>query len=141
MKTKGLSVIRNVLLTLKKILITFLAITGFLAILGGIFVWWMTIGVFSHQSFDTKKWNIPLTQELDSTCYRGGMAKDIRDNLLKQGESKQFVENLLGKPDHIQENEYSYVLGMCSGFGFDYDNLHIYFNKQDKIIYSKIRQH
>ena len=133
--------IKNILLTLKKALITFLAITGFLAILGGIFVWWMTIEVFSHQSFDTKKWNIPLTKELDSTCYRGGMAIDIRDRLLKKGESKEFVENLLGKPDHIQENEYSYVLGMCSGFGFDYDNLHIYFNKQDKIIYSKIRQH
>lgn len=133
--------IKKFLYILKKVIISFLAFVGFLSILGGIFTWWSTIGVFSHQSFDSKQWNIKLTQELDSSCYRGGMARDIRDNLLKQGQSKQYVKNLLGEPDSTRDNEYSYVLGMCSGFGFDYDNLHIYFDKQDKLIYSKIRQH
>lgn len=69
------------------------------------------------------------------------MAIDIRDRLLGRGETKQFVEGFLGKPDFATEGEYRYILGMCSGLGWDYDDLHIYFNNQGRIAGVEIIQH
>lgn len=111
------------------------------AVLLGAFIWWSSVGVFSTDKFDTVTWHAPVSDAQDVSCYRGGMAIDIRDRLLKLGESKQFVENLLGRPDFAAEGEYRYILGMCSGLGWDYDDLHVYFDKQGRITHATIIQH
>ena len=131
--------------TFKRIIKTIaLAIVAVLTILVALFCtffWWSSVSVFSTSKFDSIKWSTPIPDVLDSTCYRGGMAIDIRDRLLKPGASKQFVENLLGKPDHSEPHEYRYVVGMCSGFGWDYDVLQIYFDKQEQLSHAAIIQH
>jgi len=126
---------------IKVIALAILAVLVILAALFGTFAWWSSVGVFSTSKFDPIKWSTPVPDKLDSTCYRGGMAIDIRDRLLKPGASKQFVDNLLGKPDHSEPHEYSYVVGMCSGLGWDYDILHIYFDKQEQLTHATIIQH
>jgi hypothetical protein len=116
-------------------------VLAILAALFDTFAWWSSVGVFSTSKFDPIKWSAPVPDELDSTCYRGGMAIDIRDRLLKPGASKQFIDNLLGKPDHSEPHEYRYVVGMCSGLGWDYDILHIYFGKQEQLTHAVIIHH
>ncbi|MCX8146838.1 MAG: outer membrane protein assembly factor BamE, partial [Azovibrio sp.] len=112
-----------------------------LAALLGAFVWWSSVGVFSTEKFDPAKWHAPVSDAQDVTCYRGGMATDIRDKFLVHGETKQFVERLLGKPDFATTGEYRYILGMCSGFRMDYDDLHIYFDNQGRVTGPAIIQH
>lgn len=87
-------------------------------------------------------WHAPTTNETNSTCYRGGMAHDIRQRLLNQGMSRADVVRLLGEPDgHSTMHEYRYVLGMCSGFLMDYDDLHVYFNNDGNLSHAEIIQH
>jgi hypothetical protein len=85
---------------IKAIVLAILGVLVILAALFGTFAWWSSVRVFSTSKFDPIKWSASVPDELDSTCYRGGMAIDIRDRLLKPGASKQFIDNLLGKPDH-----------------------------------------
>lgn len=113
-----------------------------LVLLVAAFYWWMSGGVFTISRFDPEAWYAPQTNITDSTCYRGGMAADIRDRLLKPGMTHQDVERLLGKPDgHTTPAEYQYILGMCSGFMMDYDNLHIYFDRSGRYERAAIIQH
>lgn len=126
---------------IKAVAIVFAALLFLVAVMLGIFVWWSSVGVFSIEKFDPAKWHAPISDAQDVTCYRGGMAIDIRDHILGRGETKQFVEGLLGKPDFATEGEYRYILGMCSGLGLDYDDLHIYFNNQGGITGAEIIQH
>lgn len=69
------------------------------------------------------------------------MANDVRNLLLRKGMTKFEVGQLLGKPDDESSLEYQYVLGLCSGMGWDYDNLHIYFDSEGKLIDTAIIQH
>jgi hypothetical protein len=70
------------------------------------------------------------------------MAADIKDRLLTPNLTNVDVEGLLGKPDGLSTpHEYQYILGMCSGFGMDYDNLHIYFNDAGRVERAEIFQH
>lgn len=104
--------------------------------------WWMSGGVFTTSRFNSTVWFAPQTNEIDSTCYRGGMAADIKDRLLTPGMTHQDVEQLLGKPDgHSMPGEYQYILGMCSGLMMDYDILHVYFNGAGKYERAAIVQH
>jgi SmpA/OmlA family protein len=113
-----------------------------LLILAAVFFWWIHRGVFTVSRFDPTVWFASQTNETDSTCYRGGMAADIKDRLLKPGMTYQEVERLLGKPDgHSTPKEYQYILGMCSGFRMDYDTLHVYFNVDGKYERAAIIQH
>ncbi|HER19703.1 MAG TPA: hypothetical protein ENO14_01505 [Chromatiales bacterium] len=131
--------------TIKRIMkigaISIVAFLSLVAIFLGAFIWWSSVGVFSTQTFDSSRWHAPISDERDVTCYRGGMANYIREHLLKVGESKQFVEKLLGKPDFVTESEYRYILGMCSGLGLDYDDLHVYFDGDGRITHAAIIQH
>lgn len=69
------------------------------------------------------------------------MAHDIR-SLLSEKMSREDVVRLLGKPDgHHTDQEYQYVLGMCSGFLIDYDNLHVYFDSKGFFSNASIIQH
>lgn len=120
-----------------------------LAILLGLLVsssllvyWLLHVDPFGETRFDSAAWQKHVTDETDSTCYRGGMAHDIRDRLLKQGMFRSEVLELLGKADgYSSENEYQYVLGMCSGFRMDYDVLHIYFDSTGRLTKAQIVQH
>jgi hypothetical protein len=105
------------------------------------FIWWSSSGVFSTSKFDSSVWSAKQTNGTDITCYRGGMANDIKDRLLQRGMAMVEVEQLLGRPDIKSSAEYRYVLGMCSGFGLDYDDLHIYFENQGKLTRVAIIQH
>ena len=80
--------------------------------------------------------------KMDSSCYRGGMAEDIRANILKSNMTREDVINILGRPDSPDGSfALEYVLGMCSGLGVDYDNLEIYFDHTDRFSNAVIRQH
>ena len=104
--------------------------------------WYMSSGVFSSDSFDKTKWHAAVTDASDATCYRGGMAKDIQNNLLSKAITESDVIILLGKPSgHFTKQEDQYSLGMCSGLGIDYDHLHIYFDKQGYFSEAKIIRH
>jgi outer membrane protein assembly factor BamE (lipoprotein component of BamABCDE complex) len=101
----------------------------------------MSDGVFSADEFDQNVWLAKVPDQLDSTCYRGSMATDIRERIISVGMSKQQVQAVLGNPDHDTPSESRYVLGMCSGMGIDYDDLHIYFNSNGTVVSTKIIQH
>lgn len=124
----------------------FLAVLGaVLAVFSGLLVlvmWHMSSGVFATDYFEREAWVANTINGDDSRCYRGGMANDIRDNVLSRKMSQEDVSALLGKPDgRVTAQEYQYVLGMCSGFGVDYDVLHVYFDAQGSFISAKIVQH
>lgn len=119
-----------------------LGFTVLLTTVLSVFFWWMHEGVFSTEKFDSAKWRARISDQQDATCYRGGMAKDIKDTVVTVGMHKQQVETLLGKPDTtISPSRYDYTLGMCSGWGWDYDNLHIFFDIRDTVIRISITQH
>lgn len=104
--------------------------------------WYMSSGVFGSESFEKTKWHIAISDENSATCYRGGMAKDIRDNFLSNKMNENDIINLLGAPDrYFAKNEYQYSLGMCSGLGFDYDSLHIVVDEHGYFSQAKIIQH
>lgn len=131
-----------VLKIIKWILISIGAIFLVLLFLFIFAYWYMSSGVFSSESFDQTKWHAALTDESDATCYRGGMAKDIQNNLLSNAMTENDVVILLGKPSgHFTKQEYQYSLGMCSGLAFDYDYLHIYFDEKAHFSHAKIIQH
>jgi outer membrane protein assembly factor BamE (lipoprotein component of BamABCDE complex) len=126
----------------KYVLVTLGILFGVLVGLVAFAFWWMSSGVFTVDRFDNKTWSRLITNAEDSTCYRGGMASDIKKRLLKRGMSRADVERLLGQPDRVSNpREYQYILGMCSGFQIDYDNLHIYFDEQGGLERAAIIQH
>lgn len=105
-------------------------------------IWWIHDGVFRSDRFNAQSWSRPRTNAEDSTCYRGGMAADIKNRLVTPSMTNVDVERLLGQPDGVSNpREYQYILGMCSGFRMDYDILHIYFNQAGRVERAKIIQH
>lgn len=106
------------------------------------FSWWASHGIFATSRFDPAIWFAKQTNETDITCYRGGMAQDIRERLLNPGMTHEDVERVLGKPERgATTSEYRYTLGMCSGLKMDYDDLHIYFDTTGKYEKSAVIQH
>ncbi len=104
-------------------------------------IWYVHEGVFSASTSDASAWLAVQTNKTESTCYRGGMANDVKNRLLAKGMSQLDVQNFLGVPDSHSSFEYQYVLGMCSGIGVDYDNLHVYFDEQGRLTRTLIAQH
>lgn len=128
--------------TLKRIFIVACAVLVIFFALYSFAFWHRSSGIFGAEIFEKETWHATTTNEEDATCYRGGMAKDIIDNVLSSSMNKEEVAILLGAPASNSTNqEYQYILGMCSGFGFDYDNLHIYFDEQGHFSQAKIIQH
>ena len=117
------------------------AIAGAIALLvisGISFLLWPLSG----EKLNKDAWQRTITDKESSTCYRGEMAKDIIKNHLSAGMKQQEIISLLGKPDTDKGvDEIRYILGMCSGLGFDYDALHIYFKKSGEFSHAKIYQH
>lgn len=79
-------------------------------------------------------------------CARGAMGDDIVDNILKIGMTRKEVEGLLGESDsdyysEMYPNEFIYNLGMCSGLRWDFDFLHVTYDKENKLIRAFNAQH
>lgn len=129
---------------LKKIIVVsikcFVGLVIFIFLAICIFKWWASTGTFSTSKYDPEAWFKKQTNESVTSCYRGSMAFDIRDNLLVKGMSKEKVFSLLGEPDSSNESEYQYVLGMCSGLRIDFDVLHVYF-KDGALANAEVYQH
>lgn len=112
---------------------------GYIALL----LWSSSGDPFVVDRFDEKAWLIAPTETEQITCYRGGMANDLKDRVLKAGMTRFDVEGLLGPPDAGSSTsaEYQYVLGMCSGLGWDFDVLHVHFTGDSKLERVAIIQH
>jgi hypothetical protein len=133
-------------MTISKIVKWLLITTGgALIILALLFIysfWYMRTGVFNTTPFNPTEWKAPITNVNNTLCYRGGMANDIRDNVLSRKTTINDMMTLLGKPDRsISKNAYEYELGMCSGFQMDHDSLTIYFNSRGQFSHADIIQH
>lgn len=106
--------------------------------------WLFKGGIFRTSSFDETNWKSLIDNDAkDSSCYRGGMAHDIKTNVLRVGLTHAEVEKLLGQPDQIKaESEmYEYVLGMCSGLRIDYDTLDVHFDSGGRLTKVQVVQH
>lgn len=98
-------------------------------------------GVFATSRFDSVAWSAKQTNESEADCYRGGMAKHIKEKILRPGLQREEVVRLLGQPDSEGAGEIQYVLGMCSGFRIDFDGLHVYFDPTGALAHAAILQH
>jgi hypothetical protein len=103
--------------------------------------WLFRGGVFSTSTFDPSAWQVQQTNDTDATCFRGSMANDIKNRVLKPGASRAAVKDLLGQPDNESSEKFEYNLGMCSGLGIDFDSLNIYFDERGVIVNAAIVQH
>jgi hypothetical protein len=103
--------------------------------------WLFKGGIFSTSRFDSEKWKELSFNNDDFSCYRGGMANDLKDRVLLPTMSRASVENLLGKPDRSGVEDLEYTLGMCSGLRIDFDSLNVYFNEHGGLTRVAITQH
>lgn len=103
--------------------------------------WLFKGGIFRTSSFNEQEWKSLSRKTSDLSCYRGGMAHDIRTNVLRAGQPQEEVEKLLGKPDSDKGTVQEYFLGMCSGLRIDFDTLDIHFNAEGKLTSVHVVQH
>lgn len=103
----------------------------------------MIIGYQGIERFDPKIWFIKVSNEIDSTCYRGAVANDLVNRLITKNMTKQEVINLLGEPGRItQQNmkyEMDYGLGNCSLA--DWNSLIISLDSAERVEDVHTRQH
>lgn len=115
---------------------------GLLALLVMSWFWWGSYGVFRTDSFDATVWFEPHPDKSVNRCYRGGMAGDIKDRILTRDMVREDVILQLGQPDgKSTEQEYQYMLGMCSGLQIDVDTLNVYFDASGHYSQSRTVQH
>jgi hypothetical protein len=117
-----------------------LAITSLLIFIGWQY-WLFTGGIFRTSSFNEQEWKSLNRKAADFSCYRGGMANDIKTSVLRVGQSRAEVEKLLGSPDSNKGSYYECFLGMCSGLQIDFDTLDIYFSAEGNVTNFRIVQH
>jgi outer membrane protein assembly factor BamE (lipoprotein component of BamABCDE complex) len=103
--------------------------------------WLFNGGVFATAVFEPSVWHTKQTNETDATCFRGGMANDVKNKVLKPGLSREAVKSLLGQPDSERPTKFEYSLGMCSGLRIDFDSLNVYFNENGVVASVAIVQH
>ena len=108
---------------------------------GGWLYWLFHGGVFATSRFDSTAWSAIQTNESVSRCYRGGMAKHVKEQVLRPGLKREEVVRILGQPDFEKPDEVHYVLGMCSGLRIDFDGLHVYFDSTGELERVAILQH
>jgi hypothetical protein len=119
-----------------------LGIAGLLAVaVVGWQYWLFKGGIFRTSSFNQHEWKSLAKKSDDSSCFRGGMAGDIKENVLSAGMTKTEVEKRLGLPDSNKIDAYEYLLGMCSGLRIDFDTLDVHFDSDGKLVDVYIVQH
>jgi len=103
----------------------------------------MIIGYQGIERFDPKIWFVKVSNEVDTTCYRGALANDLSNRLITQNMTKQEIINLLGEPDRITQKEMkfemSYALGNCSLA--DWNSLIIKLDSSERVENVHTRQH
>jgi hypothetical protein len=103
--------------------------------------WLLNGGVFRTSSFNEVEWKSLKRKSGDFSCYRGGMAHDIKTNILRTGLTKTEVERLLGEPDFNRIDVHEYFLGTCSGFQIDFDTLDVQFDSEGRLVKVQVVQH
>lgn len=103
--------------------------------------WLFHGGVFLTSKYDPSEWKALANGTSDFSCYRGGMAGDIRSRVLHTGMSKTEVEALIGPPDSTRDGVLEYFLGMCSGLRIDFDTLDVHLDADGKVKNVLIVQH
>jgi hypothetical protein len=103
--------------------------------------WLFKGGVFRTSSFNEVEWKSLRKTTSDSSCYRGGMAHDIKTHILRAGVTKTEVEKRLGAPDSVKADVHEYFLGMCSGMRIDFDTLDVHFNPEGRVMKVQVVQH
>lgn len=116
------------------------ALGAFLLLLGWQY-WLFTGGIFKTSKFHPQEWTSLSKKADDFSCYRGGMAHDIKTNILRTGQTIKEVEDVLGKPDSTKGSVHQYDLGMCSGLRIDFDSLDVHFNTDGQVEGVYIVQH
>ena len=97
--------------------------TGIAAVLLGCTVYMWPSDPFSGRKFDRNLWAEFANDWIDDNP-RGAMVQDIQKQHLKAGMSKADVIELLGEPETVQQNgDFSYIVGMWSGYRMDHDCL------------------
>jgi hypothetical protein len=93
--------------------------------------------------FDRETWlSYSLNQSGD--CVRGVMVSDLKSRHLHRGTDRKTIEELLGPDDSSASMENAcreYLLGMCSGFGMDFDGLVVCYDGNGKLKDSYTVQH
>lgn len=129
--------------TLRKIFCTFVVTAMILA--SGFLAWqyWLYKGgIFRTSYFNKGIWtSLNKAGTSNSSCYRGGMAHDIKTNVLHVGLARANVEQLLGAPDIVKDETYEYFLGMCSGLRIDFDTLDVQFDSEGRVLKVEVVQH
>lgn len=104
-------------------------------------IWFFKGGVFRTSSFNEAEWRSLARKTTDASCYRGGMAQDLKTNILRIGLTKVEVEKLLGEPDSIRVTFHEYFLGMCSGLRIDFDTPDVHFDSEGRLVKVQVVQH
>ena len=88
---------------------------------------------FDNKTFERSVW-IKNQNNMNPDNPRGEMYKDLVENKLKIGMTKDEIIALFGKADFKTEKRFlSYNLGMWSGFRMDYDSLDLEFDDQNQL--------
>lgn len=103
--------------------------------------WLFNGGIFSTSRFNDSEWKEAPSKDDDFSCFRGGMANDLKGRVLLPAMRRESVENLLGDPTRSEANKLEYNLGMCSGLRIDFDSLNVYFNERGELTHVAIIQH
>jgi hypothetical protein len=129
-------------LTLWNIFCTLIIVTAVVAVaFVGWQYWLYKGGIFRTSSFNEAEWKSLKRPFDDVSCYRGGMAHDIKTNIPRTGLTKTEVEGLLGEPDFNKAEVHEYNLGFCSGLRIDLDTLDVHFDSEGKLTEVYVVQH
>ncbi|MDZ4142188.1 MAG: hypothetical protein U1C48_09310 [Methylotenera sp.] len=117
-----------------------LALAAFTVLLTIIFfIWWAMKDsiMFGSEKFDQIKW-MQSVATIETDCKRGDMAYDLQKNILARGSARTAVSVLLGRASYEDEYSMEYDLGKCMHV---YHGLLIFFDKNDRLINSRISSH
>lgn len=103
------------------------------------FTWWAMKDqfVFGGQPFNQVEW-VTAKPTPDSRCFRGEMALDIQQSVLKRGMTRQQTTLLLGRPNWEDATTSEYDLGYCL---WDTHGLVLFFDATQHLSHSRIAQH
>ena len=91
---------------------------------------------FGAERFNAATWLKKPTRAEEDQCYRGVMAYDVKNNVLRKGMSRAEVEARLGPPDLVSGG---YDLGLCSTW--DKYALELRYDVKDRLLSSSVVQH
>jgi len=110
-----------------------LIVIGAVAALVPLFLYTLPDDPFSGRSFDRKIW-LEFADDYVDDNPRASMIRDLQKEHLQVGMSRTEIIELLGEPETKFENsDFSYIVGMWSGFRMDHDGLELYFDQNGNL--------